>query len=253
MGTTGPTGSSFINPPKSLTIVMHNFINGNADPEVPPSLSGVLTSLSINEYLIRGTTTNLQFISAYVFNPGTGQPEQYYDTYNIAQGDWLANDESGFTWKITEIYTVSDAPDPAYDTASGVFYAKMLDVDGFNAGLDPGTTFNGAPLYADTTALAFALNEDGFPIFTPANTFGLNPSFAGNVIGRFQLLNKYNQYVSIYQTDAEDFFSIGDTVYIDDLGVFQSSQRAGLGPISNPVIGIVTSINVPNKNYFTFF
>ncbi len=44
--------------------------------------------------------------SAYIFNPGTGQPEQYYDAYNVVPGDWVASDSTGYTWRIDEIYNV---------------------------------------------------------------------------------------------------------------------------------------------------
>ena len=252
MGTTGPAGSSFINPPKSLDIIIHNFIDGTADTSIPPSLASTISSLSLNEYLIRGNTNGIQFISAYVYNPGTLAPEQYYDAYNVIPGDWLANDSTGFTWKITEIYSVSDAPNPGNNTESGVFYAKMVDVDGFNAGLDQGSTFNGAPAYVDSRAILFTVNEDGFPIFTPAQTFHVEPNFSGNVLGRFQILNTYNQYVSIYQPDAINSFSVGDSVYIDNTGVFQSCQRLGVDIITNPILGIITSLGVPNVDYFTF-
>ena len=67
MGTTGPTGANFLNPPRSLDIVMHYFTVD--DPEIPPSLSSTLSSLAVNEYIIRGATRGVQFMSAYVYNP----------------------------------------------------------------------------------------------------------------------------------------------------------------------------------------
>ena len=126
-GTTGQTGANYINPPKSLDIIMHYFINGSGDPEIPPSLESILSSLQTNEYLIRGGLNAIQHISAYVYNPGTAYDEQYYDSYNVVSGDWLANDSTGFTWKITEIYNITDSPDPEYNTTGGIFYAKILN------------------------------------------------------------------------------------------------------------------------------
>ena len=241
---------AYLAPPKSLDINMHYFIPDIGDPELPPSLSTVLTSLGPNEYLIRGTVSTPLYHSAPVYNPGTGIPEQYYDAYNAVPGDWLANDATGYTWKIVELYTVTDTS--GNNTGSTNFYAKMLDVDGFNAGIDPTGIFNGAPAYSDTRTILFTVDEDGFPIFTPADTFNLSTNFSGNVIGRFRALNTYNQYVSIYQIDASGTFTVGDPVYINTSGEFAKSQ--GIGDINTvtKTIGIVTSVGVPSANYFTF-
>ena len=243
---------AYLPPPKSLDVNMHYFQPGAGDVDLPPSMTTVLATLRPNEYLIRGKLNSLEFFSAYVYNPGSGVPEQYYDSYNIVPGDWLATDATGFTWKITTMFTITDAPNPGNNTGQGVFYAIMLDVDAFNAGIDPGMTFNGAPVYIDSRAVLFTLDEDGFPIFTPSDTFNLSQNFSGNVIGRFRILNTYNQYVSIYQTDASGTFVVGDPVYIDASGQFQKSQ--GIGDVSGVslTIGIVTSVGVPSPNYFTF-
>jgi hypothetical protein len=173
---------SYLPPPKSLDFQMHYFTSG--DPDLPPSLSTVFANLKTNEYLIRGNLNALQFFSAYVYNPGTGNNEQYYDAYNVIPGDWLANDATGFTWKILTVYTVSDAPDPANNSGGavgnptgGVFYAKMGDIDDYNAGFDAAGTFNGAPTFIDTRTILFTVDEDGFPIFTPSDTFNLRGMF----------------------------------------------------------------------------
>ena len=227
---------------------MHYYQAGDA--ELPPSLSTVFADLSSNEYLIRGNLNSLEFFSANVYNPGTSQAEQYYDSYNVVAGDWLANDATGFTWKLATVYTISDAPNPANNTSSGVFYAKMVDVDLYNAGLDTTGSFNGAPVFTDSRTILFTVDEDGFPIFTPSDTFNLATNFSGNVIGRFRALNTYNQYVSIYQPGHT--LVVGDPVYINSSGLFRKSQ--GIGDISGVTytIGIVTSVGTPTAQYFTF-
>jgi hypothetical protein len=240
--------TNYLPPPKSLDIQMHYFLLGDTD--LPPSLNTEFAGLNPNEYLIRGNLNSLQFISAYIYNPGTGNPEQYYDAYNINLGDWLANDATGFTWKISAIYNVTDAPVSGNNTGAGVFYAKMTDVDYFNAGLDATGLANGAPVFVDSRTILFTVDEDGFPIFTPSDTFNLSANFSGNVIGRFRALNTYNQYVSIYQPGHG--LAVGDPVYIDSGGLFQKSY--GQGDVSGVsfTIGIVTSVDVPDSNYFTF-
>ena len=239
---------SYLPPPKALDIMMYHFLAG--DSELPPSLSATLSGLATNEYLIRGQLNSLEFLSASVYNPGTGQPEQYYDAYNVIPGDWLANDATGYTWKITNIYTITDAPSDSNNTNQGVFYAKMVDIDNYNAGLDPTGLFNGAPGYINSRTILFTVDEDGFPIFTPADTFNLSSNFSGNVIGRFRALNSYNQYVSI--TQPGHTLLVGDPVYINGAGLFRKSQ--GIGDISGVTytIGIVTSVGVPSAANFTF-
>ena len=232
---------------------MHYFVQSSGDPELPPSLTAIDAALPAGQYLIRGNLNGLSFISAPQFNPGTGQPEQYYDAYNVEKGDWVANDATGYTWRIEQIYVVNDAPNPGNNTGSGVFYARMKDVDNYNGGLDPTGLYNGAPSFIDSRTILFTLDEDGFPIFTPSDTFQLSANFSGNVIGRFRALNTYNQYVSIYQDGSSSSLTVGDPVFINPAtNQFERSQ--GIGDVSGvyQTIGIVTSVNVPSTNYFTF-
>jgi len=242
---------SYLPPPKSLDINMRWFQVG--DTSLPPSLNTVLSGLGSNEYLIRGNLNAIEYISAFVFNPGTNRLEQYYNAYNVVAGDWLANDATGFTWKISQIYTVTDSPLTGNNTGSGTFYAKIVDIDKYNAGMDVTGNFNGAPTILDSRNILFTVDEDGFPIFTPADTFSLSANFSGNVIGRFRALNTYNQYVSIYQVDASGAFVAGDPVYYDTV-TGKYAPAYGLNDISGVsfTLGIVTSVGTPSKDYFTF-
>jgi hypothetical protein len=118
---------SYLPPPKSFILNMHKFEAG--DLALPPSLSTILDNLGPNEFLIRGNISSFQYISAFVYNPGSDTFEQYYDAYNIVAGDWLANDATVFTWKLAYIYEVTDAPLSGNNTGQNVFYAKMVDID----------------------------------------------------------------------------------------------------------------------------
>ena len=79
------------------------------DTDVPPSILTALNTLGPNEYLIRGNLNSFEYISAFVYNPGSAQLEQFYNAYNVITGDWLANDATGYTWKILKTYNVTDA------------------------------------------------------------------------------------------------------------------------------------------------
>ena len=241
---------SYIPPPKSLDLNMHWYQVGDTD--VPPSILTALNTLGPNEYLIRGNLNSVEYISAFVYNPGSAQLEQFYNAYNVIPGDWLANDATGYTWKILKTYNVTD--DVSGDnTASGTFYAKMSDVDAYNAGLDPTGSFIGAPTFIDSRTILFTVDEDGFPIFTPSDTFNLAANFSGNVIGRFRALNTYNQYVSIYQLDASGALLVGDPVYYNRT-TNEFAKSYNLGDVSGVsfTLGVVTSVGVPTKDYFTF-
>jgi hypothetical protein len=244
---------SYIAPPKSLYLTMHYFNPILGDTTLPPSLTSVLAGLRSNEYLVRcNIADSITYMSAFVYNPGTGNPESYYDCYNAVAGDWVANSSIGYTWKITQIYNVTSDPNGNITNGS-TFYAKILDVDQYNAGIDPIGTFNGSPDKVDSNTILFTVDEDGFPIFSPSDTFNISVNFSGNVIGRFRALNTYNQYVSILQTDASGAFAVGDPVCINPAtNLFQPSY--GLGDISGvyETIGIVTSVGVPDKDHFTF-
>jgi hypothetical protein len=226
---------------------------------IPTSLQPIFATLNSNEYLVRGTLGAVENFSAFVYNPGTQTAVNYYDAYNVIPSDWIASSASGYTWRISDIYSVFDAglannsgPIPATEP-SGIFYAKIVDIDLYNAGIDPAGSFNGAPTQADTLSILFTLDEDGFPIFTPSNTSALDPNFAGNVIGRFRALNVKVEYVSINQTGASSTFAVGDPIYLDPIdGLFKLSSNQGDVELIYTTIGVVTSVNLPTPNDFSF-
>jgi hypothetical protein len=240
---------SYITPPKTLDLFMHYFLPDDTD--IPPSLATVFAELQPNQYLIWGFLNQILYMSAYVYNPGTGNQEQYYDAYNVQQDDWVADDATGYTWRVIKTYDVTDGPG-IYNTSQQVFYAVIEDVDYYNAGMDPTGTGFGAPTFQTSRTILFQVDEEGFPIFTPADTFQIAANFSANVIGRFRALNVFNKYVSIYQPDVSGSFVVGDPLYIDASGIF--ARSAGLGDISGveATIGICTSIGRPNKDWFTF-
>ena len=254
---TGPTGANFLPPPKTLQVQMHYFTTSPPrfapDPVLPPSLQTVLDTLPLNQYLVRCDLLNIQTISAWVYNPGAnggaGGYVQYYDAYSCDVGEWIAVDATGYTWQILQIYNITDCPNEGLNTSGNTFYALMEDVDGYNAGMDQNGTFNGAPGFEDTQGLVFTVDEDGFPIFTPADSFVIAQNFSANVISRFRALNTYNQYISVGQTGAAATFQVGDPVGIDG-GVY--IKTSGVGALVAKTIGIVTSVGVPNDDFFTF-
>lgn len=240
-------------PPKSMNFVMHTFTS-DGDPMFPPSLSTVFSGLGANQFLIQGyLETPYVTMTAQVYNPGTAAPEAYYDAYNVAVGDWLANDTSGYAWIVQAIYAVADAPTPSMNTGRYFFYAVVEDQYAYNAGLDPSGTGNGGPQYPDTRVVQFTVDENGIPVFRPTDTFTLSANFTGNILGRFMTVNNYTRQVRIFQSAAASIFTVGDPVFINtSTNQFQRSNTLGDIPDIYTTIGIVSSVGIPTSDYFTF-
>lgn len=110
----GVTSSTYITGPMNLDgtypISPSQNVGSSGSPitltAIPPSLSSIFSSLKTNEYLVRGTLASTVNFTAQVYNPGSQTTEQYYDAYNVAVGDWLANTSTGYTWRISDTYSV---------------------------------------------------------------------------------------------------------------------------------------------------
>jgi len=248
-----PTVPYVVVPPKSMNFVMHNFTS-SSDPIFPPSLTFALNVLGPNQFLIQGHLEGDPIsMTAEVYNPGTGVAEAYYDSYNVAQGDWLANDTTGYAWIVNNIYTVTDAPQGAMNTGPNYFYALVEDQYAYNAGLDSTGAADGGPQYPDTRVVQFTVDENGIPVFRPTDGFTLSANFTGNILGRFMTVNNYTKQVRIFQTGASALFSVGDPVYINtSTNQFQRSNSLGDVAAIYTTIGIVSSVGIPATDYFTF-
>ena len=122
---------------------------------------------------------------------------------------------------MSETYSVFDAGPPnntepiPTTTSSNTFYAKMVDVNFYNASIDISGLFRSEPLFPDSIAILFTIDQNGFPILTPLDTFNLDPNLATNLMGRFRALNVTDRYVSIHQSGAATTFAVGDPIYLD--------------------------------------
>ena len=245
---TGPD-NTYLAPPKVLALSVRWYASSTG---LPPSLSTAFAGLGPNDFIIRASLNSPTFTSAYIYNPGSSTYVQYYNSYNAAVGDWLANDSTGFAWQITTLYNVTDAPNSDDNTSANYFWAKITDINGYNAGSDSTGDFQGSPSL-NFSCILFSLNEDGTPLISSATFFKLPPDFATNQLTRFEAMNTTKKYVSIYQVGASSTFSVGDPVYINTgSGLFARAQ--GLGGSQNvyTTLGVVTSVGAPTNDYFTF-
>ena len=208
-------------PPKSMIFVMHNFTS-ESDPDFPPSLSATFSGLGSNQFLVFCILeTPYVNTSAEIYNPGTSSLVKRYDAYNVATGDWLANDTTGYAWIVSTIHNVVDAPTSAKNTGRYYFYATV--------------------------------NEYGIPVFRPTDKFTLSANFTGNILGRFAAVNNYRKQVRIYQSGAASTFSVGDPIFINtSTNQFQRSNTLGDVPEIYSTIGVVDTIGIPSADYFTF-
>ena len=240
-------------PPKSMNFIMHNFTS-ESDPDFPPSLSTVFSGLGPNQFLVFCLLeTPYVDTSAEIYNPGISAPVKRYDAYNVAAGDWLANDTTGYAWIVNTIHNVTDAPTPAKNTGRYYFYATVEDLYAYNAGLDPSGSANGGPQSPDTRIVQFTVDENGIPVFRPTDQFTLSANFTGNILGRFAAVNNYKKQVRIYQSGATSTFTVGDPVFINtSTNQFQRSNTLGDVPEIYKTIGVVDTVGIPNEDYFTF-
>lgn len=240
-------------PPKSMNFIMHN-ITSKSDPDFPPSLNSAFSALASNQYLIYGLMeAPLVNTTAEIYNPGSGLPQKYYDAYNVAVGDWLANDTTGYAWMIQTIHNVDDAPTPSKNTGPFYFYATVEDLYSYNAGMDPTGAGNGGPKFPNTRVVQITVDENGIPVFRPTDRFTLSANFTGNILGRFAAVNNYKRQVRINQSGAATTFTVGDPVFINtSTNLFQRSNTLGDVPEIYTTIGVVDTIGIPSEDYFTF-
>jgi hypothetical protein len=236
-----------------MNFIMHNFTS-ESDPNFPPSLSSDFSGLAANQFLVScHLETPYVDTSAEIYNPGTGNPEQRYDAYNVATGDWLANDTTGYAWIVNTIHSVADAPTSAKNTGRYYFYATVEDLYAYNAGLDPSGSEQGGPQSSDTRVVQFTVDENGIPVFRPTDQFTLSANFTGNILGRFAAVNNYKRQVRIFQTGAASTFAVGDPIFINtSTNQFQRSNTLGDVPEIYSTIGVVDTIGIPSADYFTF-
>ena len=242
---------SYLAPPKTFEIQLHWFQTAS-EPALPVQLAAEFTTLNnSNEFIVLGTIKNRVRFTATVFNSTIGAPVQYYDAYSVQVGDWIANNASGFAWRITELYTVQDNRFQQSDSLH--FFAKMVDYASYNRGLDKRGRGIGCPSNVDSDAVLFTTDNYGLPILSGLDTDAIDPNFATVLQSRFNALNIKRRFISIKQTGAAQLFRSGDPIYIDpETGLYKKSQGLNDINIVQYTIGVVTSIGIPTDDYFTF-
>jgi len=204
----------------------------------------VLTGRASSNGLIAGTTSfyaNITNITSQTYwSSAIGNTS--YTTLDIAVGDWIGinvfPNYYGGWYRIDSLGTVS---------GNSLVNCILNDVDGVFTSLNFNQTIS------DGECVIFQISEDGFPILIPfdANS-GYGLDFVMTTFSRFAFRNPTSQYVDIYQPGHT--LTVGDPVYIKYPGTSNAffSKSMTAGPDVYDTIGIVTSINIPNSNWFSF-
>jgi len=161
----------------------------------------------------------------------TNTPKRY-DGLDLKVGSWFA-DSTGKAYKIVSF---------TEQTATNVTLT-CEDVDFYNAINDTTTAFNGIPKSGN--CVFFDISELGVPQIEGVSSLTYNPASIATLNTRFFTYNPNINFVNIKQTNHG--LNVGDIVAINtDTGLYD------LATSSDFAVGIVTMINNPSNDYFSF-
>lgn len=160
----------------------------------------------------------------------------YYTGSDIQVGDWYSSGIYGKALLLREIIEQNDFQ----------VTAIVEDYERWNLFTDPNNQGYGMVDFAP--GFFFRLNNDGFPILGPIDEFYLPAKSLEDLQARFMARNGSSDFVLVRQ-EFHGFFP-GDVIYADfeaDIG-YKKADRANI----QKAIGIVTEVNVPGLNYFSY-
>lgn len=159
-----------------------------------------------------------------------------YTGMDIKVGDWIGSDSSGgVAWKIISISMQDYA----------AITCVVEDIERYNTFNDPTQSGNGSP--NNGYAFVFEVSEDGLPVLAGVEANLLPPSFQTDLLSRFLYRNTKQKFIPVMQ--AGHNMNIGDPIVLNADGTF---SKAYANPDAARMVGIVTSINVPSVDWFTF-
>jgi hypothetical protein len=200
---------------------------------VNPPICMAINASDTGDYL----GPNLFHIIFSITQVSYNQGLNYYNGLNVRSGQWLSNYKLGFSWRIKSIISQNSAS----------VNCIVEDVEDYNISLDPDGTNTGS--FPGGLGYLYELSEDGIPALFPIDsTLTADPFWITNQIGRFRSRNYYNSYVRVYQPSHP--FQLGSVIYLTSTGSYSLSSSSSSTVYDS--IGIVSSINVTNSNYFTY-
>ena len=179
--------------------------------------------------------TELKFylkISIYSGNATYGGAG-FIDANSIKVGMWFSNQVNGYAWKITNIISQNTT----------TVECEVEDTEGFNIAIDSTGILN--YIAVGVEGYIFELGDDGLPIFLPLDESVLPRSWAQELVGRFRARNTYKNYINVNQSHS---FNIGNFVYLDHADSLYKLATS----TTKDIVGVVTSINIPYTDHFTY-
>lgn len=170
-------------------------------------------------------------------NPDT--PTAYeYNGLDIKIGDWISGADGVSPVKIVDILSV---PTPS----TNFVVLRVEDIDRFNIMSDSSQGGVGRP--TTSGGLIFEMDDEGMPIISSLNPFYIDVTAHTNLMGRFQYRNYLKKFIRVNQESHG--LVIGDIIKPDlnNVGKFVKA-----GSDVSFAVGIVTSINQPSNDWFTF-
>lgn len=167
----------------------------------------------------------------------TTQTPNYYTGRDVQVGDWFASGVQGRANIVKEIISADDYK----------IVCVIEDFERYNIFTDPNQSGTGMCAPFDP-GIFFRIGQDGLPILGPIDSGYFGDKTVEDLIARFMARNGSDEFVLVRQ-EFHGFFP-GDVIYADfetDIG-YKKADRANL----QKAIGIVTEINVPGLNYFSY-
>lgn len=176
------------------------------------------------------TVSNPQIHSS----PSTQTPNEY-NGLDIKVGDWVTGTDGLQAVRIISITSATN----------NEVVCMVEDVDRYNIMSDQTGTGTARP--STTLGFVFSLDDEGIPILGPVASYIMEVTAQTNLYARFQYRNYLKKFIPVKQPDHG--FAVGDIIQ-PDLGNVGKFTKSG-GDLSL-AIGIVTSIEEPAAEWFTF-
>lgn len=168
-------------------------------------------------------------------NHVSASPFQYNGT-DVAVGDWVASGIQGKALQIVEVVSQE------FDLVSVV----VEDVERWNLFTDP--TGSGSGFIQTGLGIIFRTNSEGMPVLGPIPDEYLQTKAVDDLVARFMARNGVSDFVLVHQ-EGHGMYR-GDVIYADFAANsgYKKVDAANL----NRAIGIVSEVNVPGLDYFSY-
>lgn len=166
----------------------------------------------------------------------TTQTPDAFNGMDVQVGDWFASGLGGKANRIVEITT------PGYNTMSCI----VEDYERYNLLSDPNQT--GLGICDAGPGVIFRLSDDGLPVIGPIQEYYLATTTITDLQARFMARNSVSSFVLVNQHNHGMDLGYVIVADSDNPGQYKMTDSTNI----QHAIGIVTEINVPGLDYFSY-